>query len=101
MTNPTQPYPSVYRRRFLQLLAASEAAAAGEYLLYEYAPWLDFGKAVAFPKPLCCVRTPTHPTTANLWEAPPSNRCRPCRSSRGLRYISCSKLRVWKPCSSM
>jgi hypothetical protein len=38
----TLPRPSLNRRRVLQLLAASGVAAAGGYVLYEYAPWLDY-----------------------------------------------------------
>jgi hypothetical protein len=52
MKNPLT-HPSLNRRRVLQLLAASGVAAAGGYVLYEYAPWLDYsGQADRTREPL-------------------------------------------------
>jgi len=39
---PTKSRPALSRRGFLKLMAASGAAAAGGYFLYEYTPWLDY-----------------------------------------------------------
>src|SRR3990172_3907534 len=40
--NKTQPRPILSRRDFLKLLAVAGVTATGGYVLFEYAPWLDY-----------------------------------------------------------
>ena len=51
--NYTALQPKLSRRGFLKLLAAGSVAAAGGYVLLEYAPWLDYDQqANSAQKPL-------------------------------------------------
>jgi hypothetical protein len=44
--NQKQSRPVLSRRGFLRLLAAGGVTAAGGYVLFEYAPWLDYDQQV-------------------------------------------------------
>lgn len=46
MDNKQSLYPALKRRDFLKLLAAAGVTAAGAYVLYEYAPWLNYDQQV-------------------------------------------------------
>lgn len=56
-TPPSRPHLS--RRSFLKLLAAGGATAAGGYLLYETAPWLNYDQQVASLQRTIEVGTPS------------------------------------------
>lgn len=50
--NKTQSRPNLSRRDFLRLLAATGVGATGGYVLYTYAPWLDYdGQASQIRRP--------------------------------------------------